>query len=95
VLGRHRDFTVVEAQPVTGRTNQIRVHFAAIGHPLVGESVYAFRKDFALRFRRVALHAMRIEFAHPVSGKPVRFEAPVPVDVSSLISTEYSVRSTE
>jgi RluA family pseudouridine synthase len=85
VLERRKGFTVVEAEPVTGRTNQIRVHFAGIGHPLVGESVYAFRRDFALRFRRVALHAARIEFTHPVTGKRVAFESPVPGDMGRLL----------
>lgn len=81
VLERRKAFTVVEAEPITGRTNQIRVHFAAIGHPLVGESVFAFRRDFALRFKRVALHAKRIEFTHPVTGNRVAFEAPIPDDI--------------
>ena len=44
----YKDFTVVNVQPITGRTNQIRIHFENIGHPLVGEDVYAFRKDFPL-----------------------------------------------
>lgn len=85
VTARHKGFTVLEVEPVTGRTNQIRVHFAAIGHPLVGESVFAFRRDFALRFKRVTLHASRIEFAHPVTGKRLVFESPVPEDMIKLI----------
>lgn len=85
VTGRGKDFTVVEVEPVTGRTNQIRIHFAGIGHPLVGESVFAFRKDFALRFKRVALHAHALEFIHPVTGKNVRFESPLPDDMKRLL----------
>jgi 23S rRNA pseudouridine1911/1915/1917 synthase len=84
VLARKGGFTVVEAQPVTGRTNQIRIHFVRIGHPLLGESVYAFRKDFKLRFKRTALHAMAIEFAHPVTKAALKFEAPIPKDMASL-----------
>src|SRR3989338_9425937 len=57
VVERKKNFTVLDVEPVTGRKNQIRIHLKTIGHPLVGEDVYAFRKDFPLRFKRVALHA--------------------------------------
>lgn len=85
VMERRNGFTVVSAEPVTGRTNQIRIHMKAIGHPLVGETVYAFRKDFKLRFKRVALHAKRIEFVHPVGGKKMVFESPLPDDMVNFI----------
>lgn len=85
-LRRSADFSVLEVEPVTGRTNQIRIHLARISHPIVGESVYAFRKDFKLRFGRVALHAARIAFKHPVSGKAMEFEAPLPHDMEELIT---------
>lgn len=84
VLGTKGLFSVIEVEPLTGRTNQIRIHMKSIGHPLVGETVYAFRKDFKLRFKRVALHAARIEFIHPASGSRVSFEAPLPEDMASL-----------
>ena len=79
-------FTIVEVQPVTGRTNQIRIHFKELGHPLVGESVYAFRKDFSLRFKRVALHSKAVEFDHPVTGKRMSFNLPLADDMASFIS---------
>ena len=85
VLEKRKLFTIIEAEPVTGRTNQIRIHLKSIGHPLVGETVYAFRKDFKLRFKRVALHAKRLEFIHPVSGKRMSFESPLPVDMAHFI----------
>ena len=85
VIERRADFTVVETEPITGRTNQIRIHLKSIGHPLVGETGYAFRKDFKLRFKRVALHAKRIEFIHPVSGKSLVFESPLPADMANFI----------
>jgi len=85
VLERRRDFTIVEVKPVTGRTNQIRIHFKGLGHPLVGESVYAFRKDFKLRFKRVALHAKALEFSHPVTGKRMNFNLPLPDDMINFI----------
>lgn len=85
VLNRKKDFSVLEVEPVTGRTNQIRIHFRQIGHPLVGESVYAFRKDFKLRFRRAALHATAVEFTHPVTGNRMQFTSPLPEDMKNFI----------
>lgn len=81
----HKDFTVVDVMPVTGRTNQIRIHFAKIGHPLVGEDKYAFRKDFVLRFRRTALHAARLEWPHPLTGKMVAVQSPLPQDMEKFL----------
>ncbi len=81
VLKIHQGFSVVEARPLTGRTNQIRIHFRDRGHPLLGERVYAFGRDFPVKFRRLALHAWRISFCHPVTGRPVRIEAPLPEDM--------------
>ena len=85
VLERKGPFSVLEVEPVTGRTNQIRIHLQKIGHPIVGESVYAFRKDFKLKFKRVALHAVKIEFKHPVIGEALKFESPLPKDLKELI----------
>jgi 23S rRNA pseudouridine1911/1915/1917 synthase len=84
VIERKKSFTVIEVEPVTGRTNQIRIHFKEIGHPLVGEDVYAFRRDFELRFKRAALHAGFITFIHPVTKERVQFIAPVPEDMENL-----------
>jgi len=81
VVSRTKDFSVLEVEPVTGRTNQIRIHLADIGHPILGERIYAFRRDFKIRFNRVALHASRIEFAHPVTGAKMVFESPLPEDM--------------
>jgi 23S rRNA pseudouridine1911/1915/1917 synthase len=86
VLERRKDFTILEIEPVTGRTNQIRLHLKQIGHPLVGESVFSFRKDFKLRFKRVALHAKALEFNHPVTGKRMNFDLPLPADMTNFIS---------
>jgi 23S rRNA pseudouridine1911/1915/1917 synthase len=86
VIARKKDLSIIEAEPITGRTNQIRIHLKSIGHPIVGESVYAFRKDYGLRFKRVALHAQRIEFKHPVTRQRMAFESPLPGDMSDLLS---------
>ena len=85
-------FTVVEVKPETGRKNQIRLHFKALGHPLVGETRFAFRKDFPLKAKRLMLHAARLEFTDPWTHAPHAFEAEIPagmrafLDASSLVS---------
>lgn len=85
VIERRKDFTIVEVEPFTGRTNQIRIHFKELGHPLVGESVYAFRKDFKLKFKRTALHAKALEFIHPVTGMKMNFDLPLADDMVNFI----------
>lgn len=63
--------------PLTGRSHQLRVHLAEIGHPILGDEFYAHAEALAAR-TRLALHAASLEFAHPVSGQLVRVEAPCP-----------------
>ena len=79
--------SVLEIDLVTGRKNQIRLHAAHAGFPLAGERKYARGKDATLRFRsrRVALHAWKLEFAHPRTGKALRVEAPLPHDLVLLL----------
>ena len=84
----HKNFTIVDVMPVTGRTNQIRIHFAKLGHPLVGEDKYAFRKDFVLRFRRTALHAAQLEWPHPVTSKMITVRAPLATDMEKFLEKE-------
>ena len=84
-LERFGGVSVLDVEPITGRTNQIRIHLQRLGHPIVGESVYAFRKDFKLKFKRVALHAAGIEFKHPSSGKELKFISPLPQDMGKFI----------
>jgi 23S rRNA pseudouridine1911/1915/1917 synthase len=72
-------FTLIEAQPKTGRTHQIRVHFLAIQHPIVGDTLYAPKKPMALGFDRLALHSHSIEFEN-IAGKRISVEAPLPDD---------------
>ncbi len=78
------EFTLVEVKPVTGRTHQIRVHFAAAGHPVVGDGRYG-GKDKRGRFERLYLHAWRIVFAHPVSKILSEFYAPLPQEFQDII----------
>ena len=82
---------VIECRLETGRTHQVRVHCASIGHPLVGDPVYG-RAPKQLRelldqldFRRQALHAAELAFSHPVTGERLHFSAELPTDMRELI----------
>jgi 23S rRNA pseudouridine1911/1915/1917 synthase len=87
VVAKKRLFAILEVTPLTGRTNQLRIHFKSIGHPIVGESKFAFRKDFALKFKRLCLHAAGLTFKHPVTGKPLRLSAPLPQDMGKFLES--------
>lgn len=76
---KEEKFTLVEAQPKTGRTHQIRVHFLAIQHPVVGDTLYAETKPPALEFKRLALHSWLVEFINP-AGRRIKVTAPLPTD---------------
>ena len=78
------DYTLIEAQPVTGRTHQIRVHFASIGHPVVGDEVYGRRKTI-LPVPRQFLHARRLGFKHPSTGQRLDLEAPLPEELVAVM----------
>ena len=77
------EYALLEVQPVTGRTHQIRVHLAAIGHPVVGDSVYGKRSDVV---GRQFLHAWRLAFELPASGRLVEFESPLPPDLAGALA---------
>ena len=98
VIERFRAFTYVKVRLETGRTHQIRVHFASRRHALVGDSVYGGRLalpagatseliEVLRRFRRQALHATQLGFEHPVSGRAMDFEVPPPADFAQLLET--------
>lgn len=76
VLEPLRGATLVDVNLITGRTHQIRVHFASIGHPLLGDPLYGGKNQPSVG--RLMLHARRIEFTHPTTGQPMVFEAPEP-----------------
>jgi 23S rRNA pseudouridine1911/1915/1917 synthase len=86
--------TLLEIDLVTGRTHQIRVHFAARRHPVIGDTRYGGAPWKALRdperralfasLPRLALHAAKLTLTHPVTGKPLSFSAPLPDDVAAL-----------
>jgi RluA family pseudouridine synthase len=87
-------FSVVDVIPETGRKNQIRIHFRDIGHPLLGERVYAFRKDFPVHFRRCALHAGSLTWRHPGSRQTITSEAPLPEDMRAFLK-QYQRAATQ
>lgn len=92
VIARYpKGYTLVELLLETGRTHQIRVHLAYLGHPIVGDHLYGESEPYLIE--RQALHALSLSFDHPVIGKPMVFLAPLPEDMEDLIKkiTEYTV----
>ena len=86
VIERKDKFTVVDIEIVTGRTNQIRIHFSQIGYPLVGERKYARGSDFPIKFKRAALHASSLEFINPVSKKKIAIKSEMPDDMRKIMN---------
>jgi 23S rRNA pseudouridine1911/1915/1917 synthase len=92
VLRRCGPLTLVEAMPQTGRTHQIRVHLASLGHPVVGDTTYG--APARLRWGggdvptlgRTFLHAAKLAFAHPITGAPLSFEAPLPGELAEFLA---------
>jgi len=82
VLKETRDFSAVEIDLVTGRKNQIRVHFAEMGHPIVGDRKYGKKNDI---HKRMALHARSISFLHPWNGRRMLFITKVPAYFTGLV----------
>ena len=95
VLQRLRGASLVEVRLVTGKRNQIRLQAELRGHPLVGEKMYAEAPLVSrITFPRQALHAWRLAFEHPVTGRTIRLESPLPSDMSALLSRLQATRPT-
>jgi len=77
VLERYPGYTLVECRLETGRTHQIRVHMASVGHPLLGDVVYGAKKPYP-GLAGQCLHARKLKFIHPATGQPVEVECPLP-----------------
>jgi 23S rRNA pseudouridine1911/1915/1917 synthase len=85
VAEKKSGYDLVKITPHTGRTNQIRIHFKMIGHPLVGESKYAFRKDFPLKSKRLCLHAEQLMFIHSITKKQLKLKVELPSDLKNFL----------
>lgn len=95
VISRPDGFTYAELKLETGRTHQIRVHMAHIGHPVLGDHVYGggstqFEKRHPDLFRGQCLHAAELELTHPATGKRMRFEAPLPDNFKRILELIYA-----
>ncbi|MGH7206744.1 MAG: RluA family pseudouridine synthase [Nitrospiraceae bacterium] len=89
--------TLVELFPRTGRTHQIRVHLAALGHPVLGDPTYGGRKVRELEgvaIPRVMLHARTLGFLHPTTGRHMGYSSPLPLDMSAIIDALEHIAST-
>ena len=97
VVKRFKPATLAKIRIITGRTHQIRVHFSASGHPVLGDSTYG-KKIFikiaqkTINFSRQMLHAYSLKLQHPVNGRPLEFAAPMPEDMKKAIEeiVQYS-----
>lgn len=78
------DRSLVRVSPETGRTHQIRVHMSYIGHPLMGDYLYGTEQQTLIQ--RPALHSAYLRFLHPITGKELELEAPLPADMEALLS---------
>ena len=90
VLFRSEKNCIVSAEPITGRTHQLRVHFASLGCPITGDDMYGTESEYISRH---ALHASEISFPHPSSGEMMRFSAPIHSDMRYLIKNLFVGRN--
>jgi 23S rRNA pseudouridine1911/1915/1917 synthase len=86
VVEKFHDHTLVEAHPLTGRTHQLRLHFAYLKCPIAGDTIYG-RRHSTVPLKRHFLHAARLQFTLPGSGQPVEFEAPLPPELQRVLRT--------
>lgn len=85
VKERYENATYLDVSVSTGRTHQVRVHFASRGNPLIGDKLYSDHRGERIPFKRHALHASFLSFKHPVTGKKLSFRSPLPKDMKELI----------
>jgi 23S rRNA pseudouridine1911/1915/1917 synthase len=87
VLESFSESSLLEVRLQTGKRNQIRIQAALRGHPLIGERQYLTEQTNAIGWPRQALHAHRLAFRHPVDGRPLSFESPLPRDLTRLVES--------
>ncbi|MDP3296423.1 MAG: RluA family pseudouridine synthase [Thermodesulfovibrionia bacterium] len=90
VIKRFKSATMVKIKIITGRTHQIRVHFAASGHSVLGDKIYGKKTNIkfaqkTINFSRQMLHAQSLKFKHPIDGRPLEFTTPIPKDIETAI----------
>ncbi|MEW6126810.1 MAG: RluA family pseudouridine synthase [Acidobacteriota bacterium] len=96
VVDRFNDFSLLKVQIKTGRTHQIRVHLSHIGHPVVGDALYSMGRENSVRdplikremrlLNRHFLHAAQLEFLHPSTGELMKFESPLPAELTNFLA---------
>jgi len=105
VVRRYRNFTLLEVEPKTGRTHQIRVHLAYIGHPIVADKLYNSGRDNTVadpqikqaiaKLNRFFLHSAKLEFNHPVSGRRLSFSCGLPKELSEFLRILQAINSVD
>ena len=90
VMEEFRDFTYIKCILETGRTHQIRVHMAYIGHPLAGDDVYGPKKVIT-ELEGQCLHAAKLGFIHPVSGEYMEFKSPLPEVFEKFLQKQRNI----
>jgi len=85
LIKKFSHFSLLELIPLTGRTHQLRIQLAQIGHPILGEKKYAYKKDFPVNFKRLALHAYFLKFTHPISKEKVTVSIDLAEDMKEFI----------
>ena len=85
VVKQYEKYALIRLWLDTGRTHQIRVHMSYIGHPLIGDTLYGHCSEEECTIKRAALHAAKLEFRQPVTGRDLKFEAPLPEDMRILV----------
>ena len=83
LIKNYHDFCLVKFVLKTGRTHQIRLHSQYIGHPILGDTLYGSSSNL---INRQALHCTKLSFMHPITKKELKLEAPIPLDMQSLIN---------
>lgn len=95
-LKKYKNFTLVEASPKTGRTHQIRVHSAWLGHPIVADTRYgdvSVNSDLKKKgYKRLFLHAEQLQFSHPVTGDVMNFKAPLASELENLLENDTPIK---
>jgi pseudouridine synthase, RluA family len=91
-IASNDEYSIVNASPITGRTHQLRVHFAHLGYPICGDTLYGTESSIISRqaLRRQALHSYKLEFPHPYTGEILKLTAPIPEDIRKIYEAWFN-----